>query len=59
MTETSKNVYIYKLCDTVKEYNNTYRTSIKMRPVDVKDNAYTDFGKEVNNKGPKFKVGIM
>ena len=30
-----------------------------MKPVDVKDNTYTDFEKEVNNnnKDPKFKVG--
>ena len=28
-----------------------------MRPVDVKDNAYIDFKKEVNNEDPKFKVG--
>ena len=27
-----------------------------MKPVDVKDNTYTDFKKEVNNKDPKFKV---
>ena len=28
-----------------------------MKPIDVKDNAYIDFGKEVNDKDPKFKVG--
>ena len=28
-----------------------------MKPVDVKDNTYIDFKKEVNNKDPKFKVG--
>ena len=28
-----------------------------MKPVDVKDNAYIDFLKAVNNKDPKFKVG--
>ena len=28
-----------------------------MKPVDVKDNTYIDFEKEVNNKDPKFKVG--
>ena len=27
-----------------------------MKPVDVKDNTYIDFKKEVNDKGPKFKV---
>ena len=57
MTATSKNVYIDKLDDMVKEYNNTYHTTIKMKPVDVKDNTYIDFEKEVNDKNPKFKVG--
>ena len=28
-----------------------------MKPVDIKDNTYLDFKKEVNNKDPKFKVG--
>ena len=28
-----------------------------MKPTDVKDNAYIDFGKEVNDNDPKFKVG--
>ena len=27
-----------------------------MKPVDVKDNTYIDFKKEVNDKNPKFKV---
>ena len=50
-------MYIDKLDDIVNEYNNTYQTAIKMKPVDVKDNTYIDFEKEVNNKDPKFKVG--
>ena len=28
-----------------------------MKPVDVKDSTYNNFGKEVNEKDPKFKVG--
>ena len=28
-----------------------------MKPVDVRDNAYIGFKKEVNDKDPKFKVG--
>ena len=28
-----------------------------MKPVDVKDNTYIDFKKEITNKDPKFKVG--
>ena len=57
MTSISKNVYIDKLDDIVKEYNNTYHTSIKMKPADVKDNTYIDFKNESNDKNPKFKVG--
>ena len=57
MTSISKNVYIDKLDDIVKKYNNTYHTSIKIKPVDVKDNTYINFKKEVNDKNPKFKVG--
>ena len=58
MTAISKNVYIDKLDDIVDEYNNTYHRTIKMKPVDVKDNTYIYFEKEVNNnKDPKFKVG--
>ena len=57
MTLISKNVYIDKLDDNVKKYNNTYHTSIKIKPVDVKDNTYIDFEKEVDDKNPEFKVG--
>ena len=57
MTSRSKNAYIDKLDDIVKEYNNIYHKSIKMKPVDVKDDMYIDLKKEVNDKNPKFKVG--
>ena len=57
MTSISKNVYIDKLDDIIKYYNNKYHTSIKMKPIDVKDNRYINFKKEINNKDPKFKVG--
>ena len=49
-------MYIDKLDDIVNEYNNTYHRTIKMKPVDVKDNKYIDFEKEVNDKDPNFKV---
>ena len=39
------------------EYNNTYHTTVKMKPADVKDNTYINADKEINNKDPKFKVG--
>ena len=57
MTSISKNAYIGKLDDIVDEYNNTYHRAIKMKPVDVKNNTYIDFEKEVNDKDPKFKIG--
>ena len=57
MTSVSKNVYIDKLDDIVDEYNNTYHRAIKIKPVDVKDNTYIDFEKEVNDRDLKFKVG--
>ena len=57
MTSISKNVYIDKLDDIMDEYNNTYHTTIKMKPADVKDNTYINADKEINNKDPKFNVG--
>ena len=56
MTAISKNVYINKLDDIVNKQN-TYHRTIKINPVDVKDNTYIDFEKEGNDKDPKFKVG--
>ena len=56
MTSISKNVYIDKLDDIVNEYNNTYHRTIKMKPVDVKNNTYIDSSKKVNDKDPKFKA---
>ena len=51
-------MYIDKLDDIVDEYNNTYHTTIKMKPIDVEDNTYINTSKEINNnKDPKFKVG--
>ena len=46
MTAILKNVYIDKLDDIVKEYNNKHYTSIKMKPADVKYNTYIDFKKK-------------
>ena len=43
MTSISRNAYIDKLDDIVNQYNNTYHRTIKIKPVDVKDNAYIKF----------------
>ena len=52
----TKNVYIEKLDNIVNEYNNTYHRTIKMKPIDVKDNTYINIDKEVNDNDPKSKV---
>ena len=57
MTSISKDVYFDKLDDIVNKYNNTYHTTIKMKPIDVKDNTSINTDKEINNKDPKIKVG--
>ena len=57
MTSISKNVYIDKLDGIVNEYNNTKHRTTKTKPIEVKDNTYLDFVKEVNDIDPKFKVG--
>ena len=57
MIYVSKNVYMDELDDIVGEYNNTFHRTITMKPVDVQDNTYIDFNKEVNYKDPKFKIG--
>ena len=57
MRSVLKNVYVDKLDDIVDDYYNIFHGTIKMKPVDVKDNTYIDFEKEDNDKDPKFKVG--
>ena len=59
MTAVSKNAYIDKLSDIVNKYNNTYHRTIQMKPVDVKDNTYIDFPKEVHKKILNSKLVII
>ena len=56
MTATGKNVYYDVLDDVVNEYNNTKHSTIKMKPIDVKNKKrlYVD---EHNEKDSRFKVG--
>ena len=57
MTSMSKNMYIDKLDDIVNKYNNTYHSTIKMNPADVKSSTYIDSSKEINIKDPIFNIG--
>ena len=56
MTAISKNVYYDVLDDIVKKYN-TWHSTIKMKPKDVKDDNFTEYIEESNKKDPKFNVG--
>ena len=67
MTATGKNVYYDVLDDIVNEYNNTKHSTIKMKPIDVRDDTtksssiarnkrvYID---EHNEKDSRFKVAL-
>ena len=56
MTANGKNVYYDVSDDVVNEYDNTKHSTIKMKPIDVKNNkrVYID---EHNENDSKFKVG--
>ena len=57
MTAISKDVYFYVLNEIVDKYNNTYHKSIKMKPIDVKNDSFAEYNEESNKKDPKFRVG--
>ena len=42
MTSISKNVYNDQLDDIVNKYNNTYHSTIKTKPVDIKSSTYIE-----------------
>ena len=58
-TSISKNVYIDKLDDLVNKYNNTYHSTIKMKPVDVKSNTYITLVKKLMKKILNLKLVIF
>ena len=52
-------MYIDKLDYIVNKYNNTYHTTIKRKPVEVKSSIYNDSSREFNGKDPKWKMVIF
>ena len=57
MTAISKNVYFDMLDDIANKYNNIVHRTIKLKPIDVKDNTYAEYNQDFNKKDPKLKVG--
>ena len=43
MTAISRNVYFNVLDDIVNKYNNTIDKTIKMKPIDVTDDSYSEY----------------
>ena len=50
MTAISKNVYFDVLDDIVDKYNNTVHKTIKMKPIEVRDDYYPEFDEHPNKK---------
>ena len=50
-------MYINKLDDIVHKYNNTDRSTIKLKLAEVNSDTYIDFDKKNNKEDPKFQVG--
>ena len=59
MTAVSKNVFIDKLHDIINEYKSTYDRTIKMKPIEVKDQTDVDYSKEGHDNDLKFKIGDL
>ena len=57
MEAVSKVIYFDFWGNIVKNSNNTYHTTIKMKPVDVKSDSYAKYNVNSNEKDPKFIVG--
>ena len=53
----SKNDCFDVLDDIVKKYNNTIHRTIKLKPIDVTSDSYTEYNEDSNVTKPKFKVG--
>ena len=52
MTAISKNVYSDVLDDIVDQYNDTYHRTIKMKPIDVKDDSFAEYNEGSNDQDP-------
>ena len=53
MASAPKNLYIYKLAGIVSKHNNTYHSTIEMKPIDVKLSTFVGFGVKNNEHAGK------
>ena len=51
-----KDVSTDKLDDIINKYKNAYRSTIKMKLVDVKSNLHINSSKEISDKDPELKT---
>ena len=56
MNSISKSVFFDKVDDIVNKYNDTYYSTIKLKPVNVKSSTYSDFNKGNDKENPKFRI---
>ena len=56
MNSISKSVFFDKVDDIVNKYKDTYYSTIKLKPVNVKSSTYSDFNKENDKENPKFRI---
>ena len=56
MAAISKNVYFNLLTDIIDKYNHTCHKTIKMKPIDVKNDSVAEYNEGSNEKDSKFKV---
>ena len=50
-------MFIDELDDIVNKYDNTYHSTIKMKPANVNSSTYIDLKVKNNDKDSKFKIG--
>ena len=59
MRAISKNVYFDVLNDIANKYNNAVHKTIKMKPINVTDDSYTEYNEDLNKKILNLKLVTM
>ena len=50
-------ILINQIIQSIYKYNNTFHSTIKLKPFDVKSRTYVKSSKGINSEDPKFKIG--